>query len=202
MLFSGDSFTPAGIDDYCMYNRNWLGQGLGFGRCIELIQKLQPTDIFNCHVAESFDFTDEECQFISTNLAEREKLFGELVPWDNVNYGMDEPWVRCFPYEQKGRSGQKVTVEVVVTNHSSLLQKVSCRLILPGALNGKGTIPVWTKADLNDWSSIKIPAMSDGRIRLSFTIPAGVKSGRYVIPVDLQYSHWNLPQFTEAIVEI
>ena len=40
-------------------NRNWLGRGVGFDRCIALIEKLRPTHIFNCHVNEAFDFTPE-----------------------------------------------------------------------------------------------------------------------------------------------
>jgi large subunit ribosomal protein L21 len=48
------------------------------------------------------------------NLAEREKLFGELVPWDHANHGMDEPWVRCHPYEQKAAAGDKVEFDQVL----------------------------------------------------------------------------------------
>ena len=35
-----------------------------------------------------------------------------------ANYGMDEPWVRCFPYEQRAKAGNNATLEVVITNHS------------------------------------------------------------------------------------
>ena len=47
-----------------------------------------------------------------------------------------------------------------------------------------------------------MPAKSEGRIRLGFSIPADVTPGRYVIPVDVRYDRWALPQFTEAIVEL
>src|SRR5687768_18422649 len=32
-LFTGDSFTPSGMDDYCMQNRNILRQGEGYDFC-------------------------------------------------------------------------------------------------------------------------------------------------------------------------
>lgn len=207
MLFAGDSFTMAGIDDYCMQNRNWLGQGVGFDRCIALIQQLRPTHIFNCHVNTAFDFTEEECRFMRANLAEREKLFGELLPWDHANYGMDESWVRCDPYEQKAKAGEEVTVEIVITNHSSAPRTASCRPILPRAWCGDATNPAWPpgKPDAKQpatWPTVEVPAKSESRIRLLLRIPAGAKLGRYVIPVDVRYDRWALPQFTEAIMAL
>jgi len=69
MLFVGDSYTMAGIDDYCTHNRNWLGRGVGFDYCLELTQRLKPTHIFNEHVPVAFDFTDDEIAFMRANLA-------------------------------------------------------------------------------------------------------------------------------------
>ncbi len=192
MFFVGDSHTMGGIDDYCSINRNWLGRGVGFDYCIALIEKLQPTHIFNCHVADAFTFTPEECRFMRANLAEREKLFGQIVPWDHANYGMDEPWVRCFPYEQQAAPGGKVTFDLVVTNHSADSRKATCRAVLPRAWGGNST----------GWTGVEIPAKTDGRAKLAFDVPANAKAGRYVIPVDLKYDEWNLPQFTEAVVVI
>ena len=206
MLFVGDSFTMAGIDDYCMHNRVWLGRGVGFDRCIGLIEELKPTHIFNCHVDEAFDFTPDECRFMKENLAQREMLFGQLVPWDHANYGMDEPWMRCHPYEQRATPGDDIEIRVVVTNHSSQPRAAACRAILPRA---------WTRTDAEgsrrssrdsenatEWKRAKIPAKKQGEVALRLRVPEGVKPGRYVIPVDLQYGTWTLPQFTEAIVVI
>ena len=64
ILLAGDSFSMAGIDDYYIYNRNWLGKGVGFDRCISLIEKLNPTHIIASHIKEAFDFTPEECRFM------------------------------------------------------------------------------------------------------------------------------------------
>ena len=38
-------------------------------------------------------------------LAEREESYTALFPWDHANYGMDEHWVRCYPYEQEVAPG-------------------------------------------------------------------------------------------------
>ena len=192
MFFSGDSFTMAGIDDYCTSNRNWLGRGVGFDRCVGLFEKLKPTHIFNCHVDLAFAFTPQQCRFMRANLAEREKLYGQIVPWDHANYGLDEPWVRCHPYEQKAAAGGKAALHVVVTNHSAQARAAACRAVLPRAWGGKAT----------HWARTNIPAKTEGRARLSVPIPPAVKPGRYVIPIDLRYADRSLPQFTEAIVVV
>ncbi len=192
MLFVGDSFTAAGIDDYCSYNRNWLGSGVEFDRCLTLVERIKPTHIFNCHVDDAFDFTAEEIQHMRTNLAEREKLFGQIVPWDHANYAMDDSWVRCFPYEQKTAPGKTVELDVVLTNHSKFSNPANCRAVLPSAWKTKPTA----------WSKATIAAKAEGKLPLSFTVPADAKPGRYVIPIDVRYGDRSLPQFTEAIVVV
>lgn len=192
MLFVGDSYTMAGIDDYCAHNRNWLGRGAGFDRCLELTARLKPTHVFNQHVGPAFDFTEEEIAFMRANLAEREKLFGELVPWDHANYGMDEPWCRCFPYEQQAKPGQEAAFRVIITNHSAEARQAACRAVLPTAWGGGAT----------EWTNLTIEPKADGEARLSLPIPPDARPGRYVIPVDLRYAAWNLPQFTEAILAV
>ena len=124
------------------------------------------------------------------NLAERERLFGQLVPWDDVNYGMDEPWARCYPYEQKAKAGEKIAVDVVVTNHSTVRRVLACRAVLPRAWRGGTT----------DWTHVEAASKTDARARLTLPVPPGAAPGRYVIPVDIQYADRDLPQFTEAIV--
>ena len=53
------------------HNRNWLGRGVGFQHCLDLIERLQPTHMFNCHVDDAFTFTPDEIQFMDS-LRQRE----------------------------------------------------------------------------------------------------------------------------------
>ena len=39
-FFAGDSFTPSGIDDYCLQDRNFLHEGQGFFRCLDRLEIL------------------------------------------------------------------------------------------------------------------------------------------------------------------
>jgi len=192
MFFAGDSHTMSGIDDYCAQNRNFLGRGVGFQYCLSLIEKLQPTHIFNCHVNPAFTFSPEEIRFMQETLDEREKKFGALVPWEHANYALDESWVRCFPYTQEAKAGQSVTVDVVVTNHAATGQSAACRAVLPKSWGGKAT----------DWTSAEVPAKAERPLTLTLAVPAGIPAGRYVLPIDVKHGPWDLPQFAEAIVDV
>jgi glyoxylase-like metal-dependent hydrolase (beta-lactamase superfamily II) len=191
MFFAGDSFTMSGIDDYCSGNRNWLGEDVGFDRCLKLMQDLKPTHIFNCHVDKAFDFTHEELLFMRANLAEREQLYGSLFPWDSPNYGMDEYWVMCYPYEQDAAIEKTVDLRVDITNHSPSQSLAVCRPILPSSWG----IEVNSK-------SVSIPAKSEGQISFSFAISEDAAAGRVIIPVDVTYNDRPLGQFREAVLVV
>jgi len=192
MLFIGDSHTMSGIDDYCAQNRNWLGRDVGFQYCISLLEKLKPTHLFNPHVDLAFTFTPEEIRFMRGSLDRREKLFGELVPWDHANYGLDPSWVRCHPYSQQAKQGEKVRLKVVITNHSAKPQTAACRAVLPRAFGGRPT----------PWVETQVPAKTEKDLPLGFPLPPDTRPGRYVVPVDVEYGPWHLPQFAEAIVDV
>ena len=55
----------------------------------------------------------------------------ELFPWDHPNYGMDEAWVRSFPYEQHVKPGETVQLDVVFTNHSNEAREAKFARYLP-----------------------------------------------------------------------
>ncbi|MCS7239076.1 MAG: MBL fold metallo-hydrolase [Thermoguttaceae bacterium] len=192
MLFVGDSHTPGGIDDYCAQNRNWLGQNVGFDRCLALLEEIEPTHLFNCHVDGAFSFRKEDIRFMRRNLAEREKLFAKLMPWDHPNFGMDESWVRAFPYEQKIKPGQQAVLEVVITNHAAEPRDAAVRAILPSAW---GTGPT-------DWSRSSVPAKTEKGLPLRIAVPASVRPGRYVLPIDVHFGSWDLPQFAEMVIQV
>lgn len=190
MFFAGDSFTMAGIDDYCAGNRNLLGEGVGYEKCLRLMQQLTPTHIFNCHVNPAFNFTETEIEQMLLNLAEREKCYTALFPWDHANYGIDEHWARCYPYEQEVAPGKTAKLRVDITNHSDEPRTAIAQPVLPTA---------WETEIAPQETTI--PPKSDGHIDFSIPIPAVevAHSERIVIPVDITYDARPLGQFREAI---
>ena len=190
MFFAGDSFTMAGIDDYCSGNRNMLGKDAGYEKCLRLIQQLGPTHIFNCHVDPAFDFTGDEIQCMLGILVEREECYTALFPWDHANYGMDEHWIRCYPYEQEVALGKTAQLRVEITNHSFEPRTAIAQPIFPSEWNIE-LLPAETT----------IPARSDGYIDFFVPIPRhrDALGKRIVVPVDITYDTRPLGQFREAI---
>jgi len=192
MLFVGDSHTPAGIDDYCAYNRNWLGRGVGFQRCLDLIERFSPTHLFNCHVRDAFNFTAEEIAWMRKNLDQREQLFGRLVAWEHANFGLDPWWVRCDPYMQGATAGRTVRLAVVITNHAGAARRAACRLVYPRSLGGgRGT-----------WHSAELAPKQEKSIEVDCPLPADAPAGRHVVAVDVQLGAQRLPRFAETIIDI
>jgi hypothetical protein len=181
----------AGIDDYCAGNRNFLGRERGFDACVALVQDLKPDTILNCHVDAGFDFTDDECRFMRANLAQREHLYRDLFPWDDPNYGMDEHWVRCHPYEQRVAPGERVRLDVVFTNHSDEEREAACQPVLPAEW---GT-------QVNVQKAIVAPK-AEGTVTVAFAVPCDAQPGRCVVPVDVTYHGRRLGQFREAVLVV
>lgn len=189
MFFAGDSFTMAGIDDYCSGNRNLLGRDVGYQKCLQRIQQLKPTHIFNCHVDPAFDFTDAEIQCMLDTLAEREESYTALFSWDHANYGMDEHWVRCYPYEQEIALGETAQLRVEITNHS----------FEPRTAIAQPMLPVSWDVEISARETT-IPPRTDGYIDFSIPIPKSCETlGRIVVPVNITYNARPLGQFREAI---
>lgn len=192
MFFAGDSFTMSGIDDYCAGNRNFLREGAGFDKCIELLEKLKPDLVFNSHVDQPFDFTPEQCAFMRTNIRRRKGEYGQLLAQEDPNYGIDEHWIRCLPYEQHLRAGTNVKLHVVITNHSTEVRTAECRAVLPTIWGGGVT----------DFAFATVEPNQEEFISLSFRIPVNAPLERYVVPVDVRYEGRLLPQVTEAIIQV
>lgn len=192
LMFVGDSFSPTGIDDYCSWNRNFLGRDKGLERCVQITRQLKPDYIFNQHIQVGFKFDEKAYDKILKNLKEREDIMTDIFPWDNPNYGTDECWAHTYPYEQGIRPGKSFSCKVKIMNHSPVPNAFSVRL---------GRMPHGWKA-VNE--EIRGTAIAGTETSLCFEIGNGraAKKGRYVIPVHIVYAGKNLGSFREFIVNV
>ena len=193
ILFTGDSFSPYGIDDYFPPNRNFLGKGRGYDYCLDLVRKLNPDFIINAHISGAMKLSDDKIDYIKKTLVEREKIFSELLPWENPNFGTDVWWVRTYPYEQDTFRGNTCSVDVQFTNHGNTKAEASVEPVLP-----KG----W-KWDKNH-STVKteIGSLKDGSTRTAISIPANAKPGQYIIPFRVTWDNTYLGQFRHAVIYV
>ncbi len=192
IFFIGDSFTPSGIDDYCLLNRNLLHEQMGYFYCLNLLKKM-PRGILliNQHVVEPFSFSNRQIDHMLATLTKRKELLTELFPWDEPNYGIDERWIRFYPYGQKAKPGQTIQVSLKVFNHSNTSRMFTVSLNLPAGLDAKTTT-----------ASVTIPSKNEKQVDFSILIGASIDPDTYVVTADVKFNQWDLSQWTEAIVEV
>jgi glyoxylase-like metal-dependent hydrolase (beta-lactamase superfamily II) len=189
VLLSGDSFANFGIDDYCAYNRNFIGDDeLGYQRCIRLLLKLEPDMLLAAH-GGPVPFAPESLRKALLLLREREELFGSLLSWDNPNFGLDPCWVRAYPFRQKVLPGQLLTIEVKIFNHSVSAKSAVAEL---RAVEG------WS---VNKAREIMIPPHSEGVIRLTARAPDQPRRNRDVLGVATRFGGEDLGEPAVAIVD-
>jgi hypothetical protein len=191
VLFVGDSFTPSGLDDYCLWNRNFLAAQSGFLRCLEDLQKLPPDHLLvNQHVEPAFRFSSDQLTFMIQSLQLRAEAMERLFPWPNINYGIDEQWARLMPYESSVTPGRPFELRSVIWNHLPKEQEYRVHLVLPEG---------W--ASDRDEYRLRAPAQSEGAV--SMRITPGVHSRDLaIVLVDVDFGPWQLRQWSEAIVKL
>jgi glyoxylase-like metal-dependent hydrolase (beta-lactamase superfamily II) len=192
IFFIGDSFTPSGIDDYCLLNRNLLHEQMGYFYCLNLLEKNPPgTLLVNQHVVEPFSFNNRQIDLMIATLNKRKTLLAELFPWDEPNYGIDERWIRISPYGQKAKSGQTIPISLKVFNHSDASRMFTVSLNIPVGFAAKHTT-----------ASVTIPSQTEKQVDFSILIGATIDPGTYVVTADVKFKQWNLIRWTEAIIEV
>jgi len=121
VFFIGDSFSPSGIDDYCLMNRNLMREDTGYARCFRILDSLpEKTWLVNQHIPHLFRFTGAERSFLVARYEARAERIAEFVPQDDLNYAIDEQWAWFYPYGRTASPGETVTAEVRLWNHSTV----------------------------------------------------------------------------------
>jgi glyoxylase-like metal-dependent hydrolase (beta-lactamase superfamily II) len=189
VLFVGDSFTPTGLDDYCLLNRNLLAPGRGFLYCLDLVEKLNPDMLINQHIGLCFRYTPEHIDRMRRSLEERVQMLNALLPWDNINYGLDEQWARFDPYGVTARPGEEISLSAVIANHSTRANQFT---ITPHAPAG------WTSPRP---VTVKAQAAAEGAAAVKLRVPQNA-SGLYVLTADVRFGAHDLRDWFEALIEV
>ncbi len=186
VLFVGDSFTPSGMDDYCLLNRNLVGPGLGLHLCLSLIERLGRPWLVNQHVAPLFRFSPEQIRFQQQQLEQRAALLSSLTPLPGPNFAVDEQWLRLDPYLHSVPAGAKTTLNAILTNHAASALDFSLQLHLP---------PGW--ACPRPRQRLRVAPGKTVSIPFSLTVQsAGVPT------LSVASTGWHLPHWAEAIVRL
>jgi glyoxylase-like metal-dependent hydrolase (beta-lactamase superfamily II) len=189
LFMTGDSFADFGIDDYCSYNRNFLGRDApGYHRCFRLLLELKPDLLVASHWGPQ-PYSEDIMMRGLKLFEERRALFARLFPWSDPNFGLDPSWVRAYPYRQFILPGQRVTVEARVYNHGVSSCPASAELHAPPGWRIEKAVPV------------SIPAYTEGKIRLAAIAPKHPPRRREVLGLAVRFGDRDLGEISEAIVD-
>ena len=125
------------------------------------------------------------------NLTRREQLLGDLVPWENANFGTDEYWLSSYPYEQTAAPGETLGCEVRIMNHADGMRDA---VILPMAPENWEAEPAILQAPC--------PARQESSLTFRMTVPQNAPEGRYVIPIRIEFGGIQLGSRVETIVVV
>ncbi len=192
VLFCGDSFAPTGLDDYTAGNRNFLGAEQGYRRCIHLLRRYRPDLILNQHQGKAFHFTDEQLSYMEEMLIARQAMLAELLPWEDPNFGVDEGWLRAYPYEAETCAGASCALEARATNHAAP-QTLKVEAVLPPGWSGESHSPSFTKEIGGELLTIA---------SVTLHIPPGVEPGSYPVALRVTWGERYLGQICHAIVKV
>lgn len=189
IFLSGDSLHNFGTDDYCIYNRNFLGSHApGYDRCFRLLLELKPDLMVAAH-SGAVPFVQEDVERALDHMQECYAQFQQLFPWDDPNFGLDPRWFRTYPYRQTIFKGRPVTLEARIYNHSGSAQEACAELRPP-----KG----WKAFKA---PSIRIPPHTEGSIPLTAVAPQNPARDREVLGVVVHFGDRMLGEVCEAIVD-
>ncbi|HUX94859.1 MAG TPA: MBL fold metallo-hydrolase [Bacteroidales bacterium] len=192
IFFIGDSFTPSGIDDYCLLNRNLLHEGEGYFYCLDILKMLpEGTLLANQHVEPPFAYSADQIDFLQTKLIERNQLFSELFPWEDINYGIDEQWAKTYPYGQDATPGSSVEISVRLSNHTSVDKTFK---VMPRLVNNIVSVPARI--------SLKVSPGEEGKAVFKVKVPDNAVKGLNVITFDVGFDEWNMRDWCEALITV
>jgi len=109
-----------GIDDYCIYNRNFLGEELGYRKCIRLLLTLKPDMLVAAHYGP-LPFAEANLRK-ALELLENAKNFWHAAPVAESQLRARPPLGSRISLPSIGPAGQAVTLEARIFNHSDVSQ--------------------------------------------------------------------------------
>ena len=115
----------------------------------------------------------------------------EVLPFDDINYGIDEQWAAIYPYTQEARPGGSVDLSVRIFNHSAVARTFTLE---PDKASGFDVEPAG--------AALVIQPQSEGRQNFKVKIPENVSSGLSLFFVSVKFDGWDLHEWCESMIGI
>ncbi len=195
VFFIGDAFSPSGMDDYCVLNRNLMHNDDGLLNCLRQIRELGENYwLINEHIFHVFRFSKNELATLESGFRERAAIVRSLSLWDDENYAVDEQWACLYPYGVEARPEAVQPFQVKLTNHSPKPRDYRVTFRLP-----EGAQFVSATKDLSIVAH-DVPPGALASVQVMIKLPA--KPGNYLIRVDVQSDGIDVRDWVESFVMI
>lgn len=187
LFFLGDSFTPSGIDDYCLQNRDFAREGEGYLYCLRVLGRLPKQSwLINQHVDPTFRFSPAQMERMRTELLKRIAILRDLSPWPDLNFAIDESWAAIHPYAVEAADGQPVTVALCIRNHASGAQTFRLHWNTPPGLRL-----------VNFTATAKVPSHGEAMARATFIAET---PGLHIPTADISTPQQTLHRWSESLI--
>jgi len=191
--FVGDAFSPSGMDDYCLLNRNLLHDDSGYPFCLKKVRELGSDYwLINEHIPYVFRFSEKELDYLETNLQERKEILAELLPWDDINYGIDEQWATFYPRGVSAKIGEPIELQVRILNHSPIARTFK---VTPRKSPGIKILSEPAQITLQPRQSGSIPVAVS--VEQSVTLPA-----TFAVTADIDSEGMHFLSWTDAVIRV
>lgn len=191
VFFIGDSFSPSGIDDYCLMNRNLMREDTGYLKCFEILETLpEGTWLVNQHIPHRFRFSEEEKSFLLGKYRERIERIRDFVASEDPNFGIDEQWAWMHPYGAEVRRGETVKLSMRIFNHSQKSRVFGVSLFSPFEPAG---------ANHRD---VTCGAREEATVEFPVKVSEKAQTGVHVVEAVVVGRESDLETFAEALLKV
>lgn len=188
LFFAGDSFTPAGMDDYCLQNRDFVREGMGYRYCLNLLDQFARDWVINQHVDPMFRYSKANIDYMRRAARQRADWLAQLTPLPGADFAVDESWARFYPYAAEASQGGALRLELRIFNHSDTARDFRVSWNLPQGWSSQSST-----------GTVRIPPASEGHAAVDLTAGA---PGLHVLTADIAFGPFDLRSWTEALVRV
>jgi glyoxylase-like metal-dependent hydrolase (beta-lactamase superfamily II) len=191
--FVGDAFSPSGMDDYCLLNRNLLHDDSGYPFCLKKVRELGSDYwLINEHIPYVFRFSEKELDYLETNLQKRQEILDGLLPWDDINYGIDEQWATFYPRGVLAKAGKPIEFQVRILNHSPVARTFK---VTPRKSPG---IDILSKP-----AEITLKPRQSGSVPVTVSVVKdGSLPGTFAVTADIDSDGMHFLSWTDAVIHV
>ncbi len=187
IFFIGDAFSPSGMDDYCVLNRNLVGPENGYKLCFEKMRAIKEDYwLVNEHIPFVFSYNEKEFRGLQERFAKRVEMLRELFPWDDPNYGIDEQWAWANPYAIRTAPDKTHQIRFNITNHSPVDRKFRVKA------NGHGGVE-FAKEQV-------VSAKRHEQVEWKFDVRAPTDPGVYLVTFDVTSDGMEFMNWAETMI--